>query len=72
MKNCKTDFVQGIAIYHMGRRSRTTINETSSATGKRLNHSIKLLQYYRQQSICKNYHRYGNLVERAREFEFNK
>ena len=33
---------------------------------------IELLQYYRQQSICNNYHRYGNLGERAREFEFNK
>jgi RHH-type transcriptional regulator, proline utilization regulon repressor / proline dehydrogenase / delta 1-pyrroline-5-carboxylate dehydrogenase len=26
---------------------------------------IELLQYYRQQSICNNYHRYGNLGERA-------
>jgi RHH-type proline utilization regulon transcriptional repressor/proline dehydrogenase/delta 1-pyrroline-5-carboxylate dehydrogenase len=26
---------------------------------------IELLQYYRQQSICDNYHRYGNLGERA-------
>ena len=26
---------------------------------------IELLQYYRQQSICFNYHRYGNLGERA-------
>ena len=34
--------------------------------------SIELLQYFRQQSICNNYHRYGNLGERAREFEFNK
>ncbi len=30
---------------------------------------IELLQYYRQQSICNNYHRYGNLGERAPEFE---
>ena len=30
---------------------------------------IELLQYYRQQSICHNYHRYGNLGERAPEFE---
>ena len=30
---------------------------------------IELLQYYRQQSICDNYHRYGNLGERAPEFE---
>ncbi|MGD8442633.1 MAG: bifunctional proline dehydrogenase/L-glutamate gamma-semialdehyde dehydrogenase [Desulfobacterales bacterium] len=30
---------------------------------------IELLQYYRQQSICDNYHRYGNLGERASEFE---
>jgi RHH-type proline utilization regulon transcriptional repressor/proline dehydrogenase/delta 1-pyrroline-5-carboxylate dehydrogenase len=26
---------------------------------------IELLQYYRQQSICNNYHRYGNLGERS-------
>jgi RHH-type proline utilization regulon transcriptional repressor/proline dehydrogenase/delta 1-pyrroline-5-carboxylate dehydrogenase len=31
---------------------------------------IELLQYFRQQSICKNYHRYGNLGERVREFVF--
>ncbi len=30
---------------------------------------IELMQYYRQQSICNNYHRYGNLGERAPEFE---
>jgi RHH-type proline utilization regulon transcriptional repressor/proline dehydrogenase/delta 1-pyrroline-5-carboxylate dehydrogenase len=30
---------------------------------------IELLQYYRQQSICNNYHRYGNLGERAKELE---
>jgi RHH-type proline utilization regulon transcriptional repressor/proline dehydrogenase/delta 1-pyrroline-5-carboxylate dehydrogenase len=30
---------------------------------------IELLQYYCQQSICDNYHRYGNLGERASEFE---
>jgi hypothetical protein len=72
MENCKTDFVQGIAIYHRGRRSRTTINETSNATEKRLNDSIELLQYHRQQNICNNYHRYGNLAECAHEFEFNK
>jgi RHH-type proline utilization regulon transcriptional repressor/proline dehydrogenase/delta 1-pyrroline-5-carboxylate dehydrogenase len=29
---------------------------------------IELLQYYRQQSICTNYHRYGNLGERAVDF----
>ena len=28
---------------------------------------IELLQYYQQQSICNNYHRYGNLGERALE-----
>jgi RHH-type proline utilization regulon transcriptional repressor/proline dehydrogenase/delta 1-pyrroline-5-carboxylate dehydrogenase len=28
---------------------------------------LELLQYYRQQSICNNYHRYGNLGERALE-----
>jgi len=26
---------------------------------------LELLHYYRQQSICDNYHRYGNLGERA-------
>jgi RHH-type proline utilization regulon transcriptional repressor/proline dehydrogenase/delta 1-pyrroline-5-carboxylate dehydrogenase len=26
---------------------------------------LELLQYYRQQSICDNYHRYGNLGERS-------
>jgi RHH-type proline utilization regulon transcriptional repressor/proline dehydrogenase/delta 1-pyrroline-5-carboxylate dehydrogenase len=30
---------------------------------------IELLQYYRQQSICINYHRYGNLGERAQQWE---
>jgi RHH-type proline utilization regulon transcriptional repressor/proline dehydrogenase/delta 1-pyrroline-5-carboxylate dehydrogenase len=29
---------------------------------------IELLQYYRQQSVCTNYHRYGNLGFRAEEF----
>ncbi|MGD8291744.1 MAG: bifunctional proline dehydrogenase/L-glutamate gamma-semialdehyde dehydrogenase, partial [Desulfobacterales bacterium] len=29
---------------------------------------IELLQYYRQQSICNNYHRYGNLGERVSGF----
>jgi RHH-type proline utilization regulon transcriptional repressor/proline dehydrogenase/delta 1-pyrroline-5-carboxylate dehydrogenase len=29
---------------------------------------VELLQYYRQQSICDNYHRYGNLGERVPEF----
>jgi RHH-type proline utilization regulon transcriptional repressor/proline dehydrogenase/delta 1-pyrroline-5-carboxylate dehydrogenase len=28
---------------------------------------LELLQYLRQQSICRNYHRYGNLGERALE-----
>jgi len=26
------------------------------------------LQYYRQQSVCTNYHRYGNLGFRSGEF----
>ena len=26
---------------------------------------VELLQYAQQQSICDNYHRYGNLGERA-------
>jgi RHH-type proline utilization regulon transcriptional repressor/proline dehydrogenase/delta 1-pyrroline-5-carboxylate dehydrogenase len=30
---------------------------------------IELLQYYRQQSICHTYHRYGNLGERAQQWE---
>ena len=29
---------------------------------------IELLHYYRQQSVCTNYHRYGNLGGRAAEF----
>jgi RHH-type proline utilization regulon transcriptional repressor/proline dehydrogenase/delta 1-pyrroline-5-carboxylate dehydrogenase len=29
---------------------------------------IELLHYYRQQSVCTNYHRYGNLGFRAGEF----
>jgi RHH-type proline utilization regulon transcriptional repressor/proline dehydrogenase/delta 1-pyrroline-5-carboxylate dehydrogenase len=29
---------------------------------------IELLQYYRQQSVCANYHRYGNLGFRSAEF----
>jgi RHH-type proline utilization regulon transcriptional repressor/proline dehydrogenase/delta 1-pyrroline-5-carboxylate dehydrogenase len=29
---------------------------------------IELLQYYRQQSVCTNYHRYGNLGFRASDF----
>ena len=31
--------------------------------------NIELLQYYLQQSICNNYHRYGNLGARAAEFQ---
>jgi RHH-type proline utilization regulon transcriptional repressor/proline dehydrogenase/delta 1-pyrroline-5-carboxylate dehydrogenase len=30
---------------------------------------IELLHYYRQQSICHTYHRYGNLGERAKEWK---
>ena len=30
---------------------------------------IELLQYYQQQSICHNYHRYGNLGGRATEYQ---
>ncbi|MBW2432252.1 MAG: aldehyde dehydrogenase family protein, partial [Deltaproteobacteria bacterium] len=30
---------------------------------------IELLQYYRQQSICHTYHRYGNLGDRSQEWE---
>ena len=28
---------------------------------------LELLQYFQQQSICNNYHRYGNLGERSVE-----
>ena len=31
--------------------------------------NIELLQYYQQQSICNNYHRYGNLGDRALQFK---
>ncbi len=30
---------------------------------------LELLQYFRQQAICVNYHRYGNLGERSQEFD---
>ncbi len=30
---------------------------------------LELLQYFQQQAICDNYHRYGNLGERSQEFE---
>jgi RHH-type proline utilization regulon transcriptional repressor/proline dehydrogenase/delta 1-pyrroline-5-carboxylate dehydrogenase len=30
---------------------------------------VELLQYYREQSICNSYHRYGNLGERSEELE---
>lgn len=30
---------------------------------------LELLQYLQQQAICANYHRYGNLGERAQDFE---
>jgi RHH-type proline utilization regulon transcriptional repressor/proline dehydrogenase/delta 1-pyrroline-5-carboxylate dehydrogenase len=33
----------------------------------RMEGRIELLHYYRQQSICHDYHRYGNLGERAQE-----
>lgn len=33
--------------------------------------SIELLQYYQQQSICNNYHRYGNLGARAAGYQSN-
>jgi RHH-type proline utilization regulon transcriptional repressor/proline dehydrogenase/delta 1-pyrroline-5-carboxylate dehydrogenase len=32
---------------------------------------VELLQYYRQQSICTSFHRYGNLGERAAQFEID-
>jgi RHH-type proline utilization regulon transcriptional repressor/proline dehydrogenase/delta 1-pyrroline-5-carboxylate dehydrogenase len=38
-------------------------------TPVRMDGRIELLQYYRPQSICNNYHRYGNLGERVSEFE---
>jgi RHH-type proline utilization regulon transcriptional repressor/proline dehydrogenase/delta 1-pyrroline-5-carboxylate dehydrogenase len=31
--------------------------------------SIELLQYYQQQSICNNYHRYGNLGDRSLQYQ---
>ena len=30
---------------------------------------LELLQYFQQQAICDNYHRYGNLGERSQEFD---
>jgi RHH-type proline utilization regulon transcriptional repressor/proline dehydrogenase/delta 1-pyrroline-5-carboxylate dehydrogenase len=35
----------------------------------RMEGRIELLHYYRQQSVCTNYHRYGNLGFRAGEFD---
>ena len=40
-----------------------------AATPVTMDGRVELLQYYRQQSICHNYHRYGNLGERVSEFE---
>jgi RHH-type proline utilization regulon transcriptional repressor/proline dehydrogenase/delta 1-pyrroline-5-carboxylate dehydrogenase len=34
----------------------------------RMEGRIELLHYYRQQSVCTNHHRYGNLGFRAGEF----
>jgi len=36
-----------------------------SRTPVMIDGSLELLQYYQQQSICNNYHRYGNLGERV-------
>jgi RHH-type transcriptional regulator, proline utilization regulon repressor / proline dehydrogenase / delta 1-pyrroline-5-carboxylate dehydrogenase len=36
-----------------------------SRTNVMMDGRIELLQYYRQQAICNNYHRYGNLGERG-------
>jgi RHH-type transcriptional regulator, proline utilization regulon repressor / proline dehydrogenase / delta 1-pyrroline-5-carboxylate dehydrogenase len=35
----------------------------------RMEGRIELLHYYRQQSICHTYHRYGNLGDRSQEWE---
>jgi len=35
----------------------------------RMEGRLELLHYYRQQSVCTNYHRYGNLGFRAGEFD---
>jgi hypothetical protein len=40
---------------------------STQVTGN-LEGSIELLQYYQQQSICHNYHRYGNLGESNKVF----
>jgi RHH-type proline utilization regulon transcriptional repressor/proline dehydrogenase/delta 1-pyrroline-5-carboxylate dehydrogenase len=37
-------------------------------TPVRMEGRLELLHYYRQQSVCTNYHRYGNLGFRAGEF----
>jgi len=39
-----------------------------SRTPVRMEGRVELLHYYRQQSICTNYHRYGNLGFRSGEF----
>lgn len=53
-------------------RVPASVFEAASRTGFYISHTpvmmdgrIELLQYYRQQSICSNYHRYGNLGDRA-------
>lgn len=33
--------------------------------------SVELLQYYLQQSICNNYHRYGNLGDRVVDYQID-
>ena len=51
------------------RRAAADVGFHIARTPVMMDGRIELLQYYRQQSICNNFHRYGNLGKRAPEFE---
>jgi RHH-type proline utilization regulon transcriptional repressor/proline dehydrogenase/delta 1-pyrroline-5-carboxylate dehydrogenase len=50
------------------RRAAADVGFYIACTPVMMDGRLELLQYYRQQSICNNFHRYGNLGERAPEF----
>jgi len=58
--------------YAAADRVPATVMEAAARTGfyvsrtpVRMEGRLELLQYFREQSICDNYHRYGNLGERG-------
>jgi RHH-type proline utilization regulon transcriptional repressor/proline dehydrogenase/delta 1-pyrroline-5-carboxylate dehydrogenase len=64
--------------YAMPQRVPVNVLEAAAAAGfyiarspVLMEGSIELLQYYQQQSICNNYHRYGNLGARAAGYQSN-